>query len=124
MNALDTRIDGGSPAAPRAVAHAPHPTHTFKLLLKREFWEHKGGFLWAPLVAGGISLLLTAFGALGAALLPLLRNRGRGFLATFGPLGLALLTRLLTLLALLVALLIALRLALVTLLDRRSAAIV
>ena len=59
MNALDTRIDGGSPAAPRAVAHAPHPTHTFKLLLKREFWEHKGGFLWAPLVAGGISLLLT-----------------------------------------------------------------
>lgn len=59
MNALDTRIDGGSPAAPRAVAHATHPTHTFKLLLKREFWEHKGGFFWAPLVAGGISLLLT-----------------------------------------------------------------
>ena len=59
MNAIDTRIDGGSPAAPSAVAHATHPTHTFKLLLKREFWEHKGGFLWAPLVAGGISLLLT-----------------------------------------------------------------
>lgn len=37
----------------------PHATHKFKLLLKREFWEHKGGFFWAPLVAGGISLLLT-----------------------------------------------------------------
>ncbi|MFC7301941.1 hypothetical protein [Cognatiluteimonas weifangensis] len=43
--------------APVAVAHA---THKFRLLLRREFWEHKGGFLWAPLVAGGISLLLTA----------------------------------------------------------------
>jgi len=41
---------------------APHPTHKLKLLLKREFWEHKGGFFWAPLVAGGISLLLTILG--------------------------------------------------------------
>ncbi len=41
-------------------AFAPiHPTSKFKLLLKREYWEHKGGFLWAPLVAGGISLMLT-----------------------------------------------------------------
>ena len=38
---------------------APHPTHKFKLLLRREFWEHKGGFLWAPIWAGAISLLLT-----------------------------------------------------------------
>ena len=44
-----------------AVA-APHPTHKLKLLLKREFWEHKGGFFWAPIVAGGISLLLTVLG--------------------------------------------------------------
>src|SRR5690606_1152498 len=36
-----------------------HPTHKFKLLLKREYWEHRGGFLWAPLIAGAISLLLT-----------------------------------------------------------------
>jgi ABC-2 type transport system permease protein len=40
----------------------PHPTHKFKLLLRREFWEHKGGFLWAPLVAGGIFLLLSVMG--------------------------------------------------------------
>ena len=25
-----------------------------KWLLKREFWEHKGGFFWAPAVAGAI----------------------------------------------------------------------
>jgi ABC-2 type transport system permease protein len=53
MNALDA-----SPAAAPAAA-AVHPTHKFRLLLRREFWEHKGGFLWAPLIAGGISLLLT-----------------------------------------------------------------
>ena len=54
MNALNPTVG----AAPRAVATV-HPTHQFKLLLKREYWEHKGGFLWAPLIAGGISLLLS-----------------------------------------------------------------
>ncbi len=44
---------------PRPVRAAPHATHKFKLLLKREFWEHKGGFFWAPIWAGGISLVLT-----------------------------------------------------------------
>ncbi|GAB3095207.1 ABC-2 transporter permease [Lysobacter terrae] len=46
------------------VVTTPHPTHKLKLLLKREFWEHKGGFFWAPLVAGGISLLLTVLAIL------------------------------------------------------------
>lgn len=46
----------------RSSVMAPHATHKFKLLLKREFWEHKGGFLWAPLVAGGIFLLLMLMG--------------------------------------------------------------
>ncbi|HVI60185.1 MAG TPA: hypothetical protein VM619_15105 [Luteimonas sp.] len=53
MNALDT-----TPVATPAATPV-HPTHKFRLLLRREFWEHKGGFLWAPLIAGGISLLLT-----------------------------------------------------------------
>ena len=48
MNAIDMQARN---AAARPVA-APHATHTFKLLLKREFWEHKGGFFWAPLIAG------------------------------------------------------------------------
>ena len=27
---------------------------SFPWLLKREFWENRGGFLWAPVIAGGI----------------------------------------------------------------------
>ncbi|KIQ95936.1 ABC-2 transporter permease [Lysobacter sp. A03] len=54
MNATDTSL----PTSSRTFAPV-HPTHTFKMLLKREYWEHKGGFLWAPLIAGAISLLLT-----------------------------------------------------------------
>ncbi len=44
-----------------------HPTHKFPLLLRREFWEHKGGFLWAPAIAGGIALLFTVLAAIGAS---------------------------------------------------------
>jgi len=32
---------------------------TFYWLVKREFWEHRGGFFWAPVITGGVSLLLT-----------------------------------------------------------------
>lgn len=52
----------------RPMRVAPHPTHTFKLLLKREFWEHKGGFLWAPAIAGGIALLFTLLAAIGGSI--------------------------------------------------------
>ncbi len=34
--------------------------NTFTTLLKREFWEHKGGMLWAPLVVGGVMGLFAA----------------------------------------------------------------
>lgn len=34
--------------------------NTFATLLKREFWEHKGGMLWAPVIVGGIMGLFTA----------------------------------------------------------------
>lgn len=55
MNAIaDTRLH--APVAP------PHATHKFKLLLKREFWEHKGGFFWAPMVAGAIFLIMSVMG--------------------------------------------------------------
>jgi ABC-2 type transport system permease protein len=58
MNAANDVVgmDAGKSAVPRTP---PHPTHKLKLLLRREFWEHKGGFFWAPIWAGGISLLLT-----------------------------------------------------------------
>jgi len=43
------------------VAKTPaHRTHRFALLLRREYWEHRGGFFWAPVIAGAVSLLLTA----------------------------------------------------------------
>ena len=54
MNAATDTLDR-APARPAA----PHSTHKLQLLLKREFWEHKGGFLWAPIWVGGISLLFT-----------------------------------------------------------------
>ena len=44
--------------------------NTFPILLKREFWEHKGGMLWAPVIIGAIMAVFTAgsmvFGALMA----------------------------------------------------------
>lgn len=61
MNAAIDTADR-APARP-AVTHS---THKLKLLLKREFWEHKGGFFWAPIWASAISLLFTLM-ALGMA---------------------------------------------------------
>ena len=45
----------------------PHPTSKFRMLLRREFWEHRGGFFWAPVIAGGIALLFTILAAIGAS---------------------------------------------------------
>ena len=52
MNAMTDTL----PAA-RSQALGPR---RFALLLRREYWEHRGGFLWAPVIAGAVSLLLTA----------------------------------------------------------------
>lgn len=41
------------------AVHHITPLGKFKWLLKREYWENRGGFLWAPLIAGGVSLLLS-----------------------------------------------------------------
>jgi ABC-2 type transport system permease protein len=43
---------------PAAIAAKPS-THTFRLLLKREYWENRGGFFWAPVIVGAISLLFS-----------------------------------------------------------------
>ncbi|OZB58892.1 MAG: hypothetical protein B7X39_15400 [Lysobacterales bacterium 14-68-21] len=39
---------------------------TFLWLVKREFWEHRGGFLWAPVITGGVFLLLNLMGIITA----------------------------------------------------------
>ncbi|MBN8715037.1 MAG: hypothetical protein J0H50_13930 [Xanthomonadales bacterium] len=38
-------------------------------LVKREFWEHRGGFFWAPVITGGIFLLLNLMGIITAEVL-------------------------------------------------------
>lgn len=40
---------------------------SFVWLLKREFWENRGGFLWAPVIAGGIvAVLYTLLAVIGS----------------------------------------------------------
>jgi len=39
---------------------------TLPLLLKREYWEHRGGFLWTPVWMTGAILILTVLGILTA----------------------------------------------------------
>ena len=34
--------------------------NTMKWLVKREFWEHKGGFFWAPVWVGAIMVFFLA----------------------------------------------------------------
>ncbi len=41
---------------------------TFMLLLKREYWENRGGFLWAPLITGLIAWLFTLLGLIGGTI--------------------------------------------------------
>lgn len=49
--------------------------NTLKWLLKREYWEHKGGFFWAPLVVSSILGLLT----IGTMLSAVIFGRDGGF---------------------------------------------
>ncbi|MBW8314571.1 MAG: hypothetical protein K0M73_06775 [Hydrogenophaga sp.] len=36
--------------------------NTFKWLLKREYWEHRGGFFWAPLITSALLVFFTIVG--------------------------------------------------------------
>ena len=55
---------------PAAARPAPHDTAKFKLLLRREYWENRGGFFWAPLITGaivvGLNLILAVIGSIAA----------------------------------------------------------
>jgi ABC-2 type transport system permease protein len=53
--------------------------NTLPLLLKREYWEHRGGFLWAPVWACGIMLVFTALGIITAEVLGRRANIQMGF---------------------------------------------
>ena len=57
------------PASP-AKAPVPHATARFKWLLRREYWENRGGFFWGPVIAGaiivGLNLILAVIGSIAA----------------------------------------------------------
>ncbi|KAB7762185.1 ABC transporter permease, partial [Xanthomonas maliensis] len=38
-------------------------SRTFLWLLKREYWEHRGGFVWAQVITGGIAVFFALLGA-------------------------------------------------------------
>ncbi|HEV8695918.1 MAG TPA: ABC transporter permease [Lysobacter sp.] len=52
-----------------APVAAPHATHKVKLLVKREFWENKGGFLWAPVITGSIATLFATIAAVAGTII-------------------------------------------------------
>lgn len=43
--------------------------NTFKWLLKREYWENRGGFVWAPAIVGGIAVLFSIIASVAGAVL-------------------------------------------------------
>ena len=47
-----------------AASTTARPAGTLRWLLKREYWENRGGFLYAPLIAAGVSLLMSGVGIL------------------------------------------------------------
>lgn len=67
MNAIVESQD--STSAFRSKGASISVSQRFLLLLKREFWEHRGGFLWAPLVTGAIAIVFSLFGAIAGSLM-------------------------------------------------------
>ena len=57
--------------------------NTMKWLLKREYWEHKGGFLWAPIVVAAFIGLLSIgsmlFGAIAGNNKGIFHSNGSDF---------------------------------------------
>ena len=61
---IENHVAPGRTSATRTISAGQR----FGWLLRREFWENRGGFLWAPVIAGGITLVFTALAAIGASL--------------------------------------------------------
>ena len=47
---------------------ARSPARKFGWLLRREYWENRGGFFWAPVIAGIVICALSLLGALAGSL--------------------------------------------------------
>lgn len=64
MNAIyDTPDQAPVQRAVRSIGAADR----FKMLLKREFWENRGGFVWAPVITGMIATVFALIGAIGGS---------------------------------------------------------
>ena len=52
---MNASIQEPSAIQPHAAINSFGFGSKFKLLLRREFWENKGGFFWAPIITGIIA---------------------------------------------------------------------
>ncbi len=59
---MNTSIQEPTAVQPRAAANTFGFGSKFKLLLRREFWENKGGFFWAPIITGIIASVFAVIG--------------------------------------------------------------
>ncbi len=59
---MNTSIQEPTAVRPHAATGAFGFGSKFKLLLRREFWENKGGFFWAPIITG---IIASAFAVIG-----------------------------------------------------------
>lgn len=51
-----------------AMTHQASPARTFGWLLRREYWENRGGFVWAQVITGGIAVFFALLGAVIGAI--------------------------------------------------------
>lgn len=51
-----------------ALSSSLSPVRKFGWLLRREYWENRGGFFWAPVIAGIVICALSLLGALAGSL--------------------------------------------------------
>ncbi|MFA0923083.1 ABC transporter permease [Xanthomonas fragariae] len=51
-----------------AMTNQASRARIFAWLLKREYWEHRGGFVWAQIITGGIAVFFALLGAVIGAI--------------------------------------------------------
>jgi len=65
---MNASIQEPTAIQPHAATNAFGFGSKFKLLLRREFWENKGGFFWAPIVTGIIASVFATVGMIVATI--------------------------------------------------------
>jgi ABC-2 type transport system permease protein len=65
---MNASIQEPTALQPQAATNAFGFGSKFKLLIRREFWENKGGFFWAPIVTGIIASVFATIGMIIATI--------------------------------------------------------